>query len=402
MKIAYITMDFPVNSETFACNDVKKLKNLGHQVDIYSLVTFNPEKRQIITDRGLENIKIYYFSTSIFKITLPVLRNYKYFFNHLSFSLLSKFSSYRQLLKHIYYAIPCIYHYEESIKYNKYDVIHFFWGHYPLILADLMLQYTTKSNVTTFLGAADLAYNLPITQKVSPKIKTVFTHSKTNIPKLMNLGIAEQNIELIYRGVDVNYLESLPVSPKSKDLWITSGRLIHSKRFDLSIKFFAEAQNNKPSLKLLIIGSGPAETDLKILVKSLRLENHIEFIPWLPHRDLLITLSKADTLLFFSEKPGEKLPNIVKEAMYFECLCFVGSQSGCDELIDNGIHGLIIDRGLTVHNVMSKYSKNDFDLMRLNAKRRIISNFSLTLAMERYLKKWNSDLNSHRPLHEFR
>ena len=37
MKISYITMQFPVPSETFASNDVKTLKSLGIDIDVYTL-----------------------------------------------------------------------------------------------------------------------------------------------------------------------------------------------------------------------------------------------------------------------------------------------------------------------------------------------------------------------------
>lgn len=388
MKIAYITMDFPVKSETFACNDVRKLLERGHHVDVYSLMVSTDEKKSMLRSRRLQGLTIKYFSKK-WADRIPIAIKYSsYFIRHFLFTLSSNFDSPKKRLKHLYYALPCLYHFENSIKDSDYDVIHFFWGHYPLVLGDLLMKYRPKQNFTVFLGAVDLSYGLPITKKIAPRVNTIFTHSRTNLSALRQLGISNDRIRVIYRGVDIEYLQSFPRLEKDENMWVTSGRLLSSKRFDLSMNFFASALRHRPDLKLRVIGSGPAEDDLRELAKSLSLESHVEFVPWLPQEELLRTLSRADALLFFSEKPGEKLPNIVKEAMYFECLCFVGPKSGCDELIEHGTHGLILNENTLYTDVIDEHQIAQLNRMRSDAKRRIIENFSLNVAMEQYLRQW--------------
>lgn len=388
MNIAYVMMDFPVKSETFACNDIRKLVEMGHNVDVYSLMGSSKEKKSMLNSRQLADLNVKYF-TRKWKPTIFVALKYStYLVHHLLFTMSSDFDSSRKKFKHIYYALPCLYHFEKSFKNSDYDVIHFFWGHYPLILADLLRKYRSEQYFTIFLGAADLSYRLPITKKIAPKVDTVFTHSDSNLDALKNLGISKDQIKVIYRGIDIDYLDTLVHFGEDENLWVTSGRLISSKRFDSSIEFFADALKQNPALRLEIIGSGPVENDLKNKVRSMKLENHISFIQWLPHRELLRTLSKASTLIFFSEKPGEKLPNIVKEAMYLECTCFVGEKSGCDELIDDGKDGLILKEGIKYKDIISKYTSEDFLTMRLNAKKKLIQKFSLRNSMQSYLDHW--------------
>ena len=37
MKVAYVTMQFPVPSETFACNDIKMLLEKGVDISVFTL-----------------------------------------------------------------------------------------------------------------------------------------------------------------------------------------------------------------------------------------------------------------------------------------------------------------------------------------------------------------------------
>ena len=393
MNIAYITMDFPVQSETFACNDVKKLVELGHNVDVYSLMAASSAKKEMLKSRGLERIDVKYLDNNKVTMFLVAFRYSFYIMRHFLFTLFNRVGSLRQRLKHLYYMFPCIYHFEKYFRVKDYDVIHFFWGHYPLMLGDLLLEYKRSQKFTVFLGAADLSYGLPITKKLAPRSDTVFTHSRTNLKALADIGVSPDNIKVIYRGVDVEYLNTLSQSSKKANLWVASGRLIPSKRFDLAIEFFADALIYRPDLKLKIIGSGPSERDLKELVSSMNLEQHVEFVPWLPHEDLLITLSKADTLLFFSEKPGEKLPNIVKEAMYFKCLCIVGERSGCDELIEHDTHGFILKNCQRYSDCVLKRKDLELENIRANAKKRIVEHFCLTNAMKEYVVQWTHSVN---------
>jgi hypothetical protein len=84
MKISYITMQFPVPSETFASNDVKTLKSLGIDIDVYTLKNKDKNYNNLIKSRGLEKIKI--ISGDLSKNILGIFFIFKNIF--LFFSLL--------------------------------------------------------------------------------------------------------------------------------------------------------------------------------------------------------------------------------------------------------------------------------------------------------------------------
>ena len=55
-------------------------------------------------------------------------------------------------------------------------------------------------------------------------------------------------------------------------------------------------------------------------------------------------MAESDIFLFLSSKAGERLPNVVKEAMLSGCICIVSNTPGIDELIEDGKTGFIIDK----------------------------------------------------------
>jgi len=46
-----------------------------------------------------------------------------------------------------------------------------------------------------------------------------------------------------------------------------------------------------------------------------------------------------------SRSPSERLPNVMKEAMLQRCLCLSSRTAGIEELIDDGVCGMIVEPG---------------------------------------------------------
>jgi hypothetical protein len=77
-------MQFPVPSETFASNDVKTLKSLGIDIDVYTLKNKDKNYNNLIESRGLEKIKI--ISGDLSKNILGVSFVFKNIFSFFSLS----------------------------------------------------------------------------------------------------------------------------------------------------------------------------------------------------------------------------------------------------------------------------------------------------------------------------
>src|SRR5690625_4332589 len=51
MKIAYVTMQFPAPSETFASTDIRALQSLGHEVEVFCLRSKHKKHNEMMRDR---------------------------------------------------------------------------------------------------------------------------------------------------------------------------------------------------------------------------------------------------------------------------------------------------------------------------------------------------------------
>jgi len=95
---------------------------------------------------------------------------------------------------------------------------------------------------------------------------------------------------------------------RSGKLAIYAGRLVAWKGPTMAIRAIAELDD----WNLLIVGSGPEHPRLVRLVRDLRLEGRVDFIPWLPRQELHRTLSHADVVVVPSLRDDS--PFIVAEA----------------------------------------------------------------------------------------
>ena len=78
---------------------------------------------------------------------------------------------------------------------------------------------------------------------------------------------------------------------------ISVGRLEHWKGFHLAVEAMAELVAEVPDAQLHIVGTGPAETYLRDLVRSLALEKHVRLLGRLPRPEVLAQLADSHVLV---------------------------------------------------------------------------------------------------------
>ncbi|MGB3724789.1 MAG: glycosyltransferase family 4 protein [Glaciecola sp.] len=123
-------------------------------------------------------------------------------------------------------------------------------------------------------------------------------------------------------------------------------RLDPLKGVDNAIRAFAQFLESQPELtngicKLVIVGEGQEEHNLKSLVSSLGVSDSVIFSDFI--EEPKIALSCFDTVLFPSRKEG--LPLSLLEAMACECLPVVNNVGGMPGVVDNPL--LIAELGNT-------------------------------------------------------
>ena len=124
---------------------------------------------------------------------------------------------------------------------------------------------------------------------------------------------------------------------------IAAGRLVPWKRFDQLIRLIPEIRSRVPSVKLLIIGSGPDGRMLKDLVSELNLTDVVSFPGPLDARGMRLRLAASDALVLASTYEG--FSHLLLEAMRSELPIVATDAGGNHEVIENGRSGILVPLG---------------------------------------------------------
>ena len=118
---------------------------------------------------------------------------------------------------------------------------------------------------------------------------------------------------------------------------LSIGRFVPLKGFDITIKSFGHFYHSQEpaiqeKLQLTLIGKGPQKSELKKLVRKLKLENSVQFIEWMPKSELQ-KYFRTSALFLFPSHEGAGM--VVPEALSFglPILCF--DNEGPGELMDS-------------------------------------------------------------------
>lgn len=128
-----------------------------------------------------------------------------------------------------------------------------------------------------------------------------------------------------------------------KLLWV--GRLIELKRTKDAIKAAAKLRDRGVDFSFDIIGSGECEESLKQLVKTLNLQDRVNFLGSMSSSKVIEHMEKADIFMMTSDF-HEGWGAVVNEAMSTGCAVLISSSLGCAKfLVKEKENGLIYKYG---------------------------------------------------------
>lgn len=142
------------------------------------------------------------------------------------------------------------------------------------------------------------------------------------------------------RGAERQARRQLGVSP-SEIVVGAIGRLEPQKRFDLLIESCAALRRRRPELRLVIAGEGSQRDALETLAARLLPDGGCQL---LGHRVDVAHLHHGFNV-FAQSSDYEGTPNSVLEAMALETPVVATSAGGTAEIVENGVHGLIVPCG---------------------------------------------------------
>jgi glycosyltransferase involved in cell wall biosynthesis len=402
MKIAYVTMRFPVPSETFACTDIRALRQAGMNVAVHTLCPPRVDPRRVLVERGLSELPVTQgiptahvagISTCLKRPLLTV--------RLVAWLLRTSWRRPGQLLLSLG-VVPRSMGILVSLEREQPDVVHLFWGHYPSIVGFLVLRALPDVVLSIFLGAYDLTTNYAGSAWVARRADLVSTHARWNFAGIERLGVPVQRIHLAYRGIDLAFFDSTGARKVAHRI-VSAGRLEDKKAMDDVLRVFRHVHDRWPDSTLRILGDGPERTKLERLSKALGIDSSVAFLGHVAQSDVVRELAAAEVVLHMSWDETERLPNIVKEAMVSKCACVVTETFGIRELLEDGRHGFVVpprDVDEAARRVDEIFSgRVHVALFLEEASNRIARLFSVSRSMQSYVDRWHNALMRRRTEH---
>ncbi|MDY7097061.1 MAG: glycosyltransferase [Pseudomonadota bacterium] len=173
--------------------------------------------------------------------------------------------------------------------------------------------------------------------------------------EMVALGIEHDKIALHYTGLDRDRFRPLGHDrlrsqlgerlatdlPAHSPLFACVGALNHRKGHDIAIRALAMLEE-LPESRVLIVGKGEEEGDLRALAKKLGVADRVHLTGSIDHDLLPIILSAADAMVLPTENEG--LANAWVESLACGTPVITTDVGGAKELITSRTAGLLVER----------------------------------------------------------
>lgn len=113
------------------------------------------------------------------------------------------------------------------------------------------------------------------------------------------------------------------------------GRLVQAKGVHHLVRIMPKILETEPACKLLIVGWGSMETQLRSMVETLHLEHDVSIIPSVANEELKYYYSLADIVVLPSYSEGT--PNVLMEAIACGTPCVATTVGGIPDLLGEGV-----------------------------------------------------------------
>lgn len=381
-------MQWPTASETFAARDVLTLSKMGHEVEVLALRPDNRDATNLIKSLDIENITCLRMCAKeqCYGI-LSLLKNLPKAL-YLIGALTHKERKFKSFIKSIA-LLPAVFRIFDRLENNKPDIVHLFWGHYPAMIGLLSLRYLPETKLTQFLGPYDLQYNYKLSSIVAKGAHSIFTHVESNRKTLIGLGIQNEKIHTIYRGIDITNTKM--AAPQSNSEIVFIGRLLKTKGIFEMLDVMQIVLKHTPKARLTVIGDGEDRAAFEAAIESQKLTNSVTLTGWLTPQEIKKRLEQSSIMLFLSH--SERLPNAIKEAMAFGVVPLSSNTIGIEEMITDDVDGYIVKDIKDAPMIAEKInhlilSPNIRNTMAEKARQKILDNFDVRTTMKKHEDVW--------------
>ena len=344
MRVGYLTSQYPATSHTFISREVAALRELGVELDTFSVRPPSPAEMQ---DEAIAAESRDTFTVLTQPVTAIVAAK-----------LAMLFSNPVNYFRTLGLAFS---HRPPGLRGLALSVVHFTEA---MVLArELKRRGITRLHNHFANSGATVGY-LATRMLEMPWSFTMHGISETDYPAGLMLG---RKIEAAEFVACVSYfgraqamrlvtpdewtklhvvrcglpLAELPMhaSPGGKRSIIAVGRLSPEKGQAGLLEAFAAASAEQPDIELTLVGDGPEADRLHAMTEQLGLAERVRFTGRLGERETLKRIAAADMLVLPSFMEG--LPIVLMEAMAMGTAVIASRVAGIPELVEDGKSGLL-------------------------------------------------------------
>ncbi len=364
--------------------------------DTFAVTVHTPHYPDAEIKEVMNGIKVHrfrYFFSPFEKLAgsigiLPTLRRNKLYYGLIPFFLLAQFFSLLVLVRKI-----------------RPDIIHAHWL-IPQGFVAILVQLFSGIPVLVTAHGADIFGLQGTLYKMLKRFTLRRAQGCTVVSQALSKAVIESFLpdfqpQIIPMGVD-----SKLFSPGHKNDFLKEkfaingpfllyvGRLTEKKGVRYLIDAMALVLRNNSEPKLLIVGSGELEEDLKQQVIKLGLSDHIQFVGSVPNRDLPGYYATADMYIgpSIAAKSGdtEGFGLTFVEAAMSGCLVIASDIGGIRDIIQDNKTGFLVD-SLNTHLFAQKIRyvmnhQNMLEEVRKEARHRCIEKFDWKVIAGRYVE----------------
>ncbi|OGM98974.1 MAG: hypothetical protein A2915_03365 [Candidatus Yanofskybacteria bacterium RIFCSPLOWO2_01_FULL_41_34] len=228
-------------------------------------------------------------------------------------------------------------------KYGQYNIIHAFQASQAAGGGWLLKWIYPKTSLIVTIQEGKVLNKQSWLMRFFRYLIFRKTDSVTAISNYLAQYVKSQNpkipISVIPNGVDLEkFTNHESRIMNHKKVIITVSRLVKKNGIGDLIEAVAMVIREIPDAKLMIVGDGPLEKNLKLKVKNLKLENHIEFLGDISNDLLPKYLFMAD--IFVRPSLSEGLGTAFLEAMAAGLPIVGTAVGGIPDFLKNGQTGL--------------------------------------------------------------
>jgi glycosyltransferase involved in cell wall biosynthesis len=172
---------------------------------------------------------------------------------------------------------------------------------------------------------------------VTKKASKISVVSKVMKSELSILGVADNKIDIMPMGVDMNNFTLNPEIIRSNNEILFVGRLVEKKGLCYLLSALPYIIAQHPNTFLTIIGFGPEEKALRAQSSHLNIEAKVNFIGAVKHENLAKYYQRASVFVapFVESKSGDQegLGLVLVEALSCGCPLVVSNIPACEDVI---------------------------------------------------------------------